>query len=345
MSDPLDAPDDDEPKPESEEAPSRTERASEKLSKTASEASTQLRNYEWATATKTLLTLAVLLPVLPITAALSVLPPMWKVWHKITRWSSYQMQKAANADGLANVRRSNGHEDLLPAKYAEGAEDEKDRSGWKVKGLGDKRYDTAVHGRGTNRMGKANVLHINEDDPEQGSWAEAAIDNALQLNREQYLFRDATLMARNATLMTSDGKQGQAVADGGVQQRPIKVSDISIDRPGICEDVLVPLGSPDGYDGQVISWSQYQNVKQEQADQETVRDAKNQAWAAAKLDEVEGKDLLKWVLILGVWSAVLLFHQELGAAIVGLTGGGGGGGGGAVGTALGTVSMPLLGGI
>lgn len=55
---------------------------------------------------------------------------------------------------------------------------------------------------------------------------------------------------------------------------------------------------------------------------------------------------MKWVLIIGLWSGILLFHQEIGAFIAGLSGGGGGGGGGAVGDALGMlIPIGLRGGI
>lgn len=307
-----------------------------------------LREYEWLTAAQTTAYVVVLAPLLLVSQFLSVLPPAWKVWHKIHRWSAYQMQKASNADTLANVRLSNGHEDVLPAAWTESEEDEKDRTGWNVKGLGDKRYDSAIHGRTTTRLGKANIIHINEDDTEQATWAEAAIDNALQLNREQYLFRDATLVAQQATVVGQNGQQAeQAVADGGAVNigDPIQIQDVSIEKPGICQDILVPVGSREGYDGQVVSWPQVQSLKKDKSDQDTVRDAKNQAWAAAKLDEIEGKDLFKWVLIIGLWSGVLLFHQEIGAFIAGLSGGGGGGGG-AVGDALGMLApVGLRGGI
>jgi hypothetical protein len=78
----------------------------------------------------------------------------------------------------------------------------------------------------------------------------------------------------------------------------------------------------------VVSWNRYQTLKSERGDQETIRDAKNSAWAAAKLDSIEGRDMLKWAIILGIAGFVLLFNAEIGAFIAGLTGGGGGGGGG-----------------
>jgi hypothetical protein len=262
---------------------------------------------------------------------ISAIPPAWRLYHKLNKWSAYQMQKAANADGVANVRRSNGHEDLLPAKWVEGSEDEKDTTGWRIKGLGGKRYDPAVHGRSTSRFGKANVLHIDEDATEAGSWAEPTMDNAIQLGREQYLFRDAKMY--HVTVESDEAPQ-QAIADGGAVQ-----SHVSVESPGILQDCLVPTNSRAGYDGQVVSWNQYTTLKQEQADQDKIRDAKNAAWTAAKLDDIEGVDILKWMIIIGLWSAILLFHQDIGAAISGLTNGGGGGAGGAVGSALGMVAL------
>lgn len=266
-------------------------------------------------------TTAAFIPLIVIAPLVSVLPASWRLYHKLHKWTGWQMQKASSADTLANVRRANGHEDVLPAAWAEGAEDEKDRTGWKVKGLGDKRYDSAVHGRTTSRMGKANIIHINEDSTEQGTWTEAVIDNAIQLDRERYLFRDATI-----EMVLSGGAAGNAdqtaVADGGAA-----VQNVSIQKPGILHDTLVPIASPNGYDGQVISLNQYDNLKEEQSDQETIRTAKNSAWAAAKLDDIEGADLFKWVLILGAIGFVLLFHSSIAAFIAGLTGGGGGVGG------------------
>jgi len=272
-----------------------------------------------------------LVPALVLSPVLGILPKSWKVYHKLHKWTGYQMQKAASADALANVRLRNGQEDVRPAAFVEPDEDEKDLAGWKVKGLGGKRYDPAVHGRSASRFGKANMIHVNEDSTEQGSWAEAAIDNALQLNREKYLFRSAHVHANNLTI-DSDGTP-QAVADGG--QQP--ATSVTVQQPGVLEDALVPVSSRAGYDGQVISWNQYSTLKNEQTDQEKIRDAKNQAWAAAKLDDIEGADVFKWILIAVGVGAVLLFHQEIGAFIAGLSGGGSGGG--AVGSALGMLAM------
>lgn len=266
---------------------------------------------------------------------LSVLPGSWRLYHKINQWSAYRMQKAAGADGVANVRRSNGHEDLLPAKWVEGAEDDKDRTGWRVKGLGGKRYDPAKHGRSTQRYGKASMLHVDEDATSIGSWAEPTMDNAIQLGREQYLFRDAQMLH---VTVDGDEEPQRALADGGATQ-----SHVSVDAPGVLQDCLVPINSRPGYDGQVISWNQYTSLAQEKADQDRIRDAKNAAWTAAKLDDMDGMDVLKWMIIIGIWSAILLFHQDIGAAISGLTSGGGGGGG-AVGNALGMLALGLGGG-
>lgn len=261
------------------------------------------------------------LPLMAVTPLARALPPTWRIYHKLHTWSAYQMQKAASADAVANVRLNNGKEDMRPAKFVEGGEDEKDLSGWKIKGLGDKRYDTAVHGRSTMRMGKADLIHVNEDDTEQGTWTEATIDNAFQLDRERYLFRDAQVTIKNLVYDYGGTEGPEAVADGGQPASQSQVQDVSLTRPGILEDVLVPVGSRTGYDGQVISWGQYSTLKSDQSDQETIRDAKNSAWAAAKLDDIEGKDLIKWVLIIGIWSLILLFHQDIGAFISGLGGG------------------------
>lgn len=266
----------------------------------------------------------------------------WRLWKKLARFSIFRMQKSAGAHAVANVRRANGKEDLLPAKWVEGGDEDKDRTGWKVKGLGDKRYDGAVHGKSSQRLGKADVIHINEDDTEQGTWAECAIDNAFQLDRERYLFRNATVAVFEDAGGDGDGQfdfgeNGRALADGGATRR----THATLHRPGELEDALVPLTSRAGYDGQVISWNQYSTLKNEQSDQETVREAKNQAWAAAKLDDISETNLLKWVLILSLIGAVLLFHAEIGAFIAGLSGGGGGGAGGAVGGALGL--LPFVG--
>jgi len=276
-----------------------------------------------------LIKVAPISPIFLLSPILSALPKTWKIYHKLNRWSAWQMQKSASADALANVRLPSGHEDIRPAAWKEGAEDEKDLTGWKILGLGDKRFDPAVHGRSTARMGKASLIHINADDLEQGTWAECAMDNAIQLDREQYLFRDATV----ENVISVPNNNGRARADGGQMQA---TSEISVKSPGIHHDTLVPISSREGYDGQIISWDQYSNLKSEQSDQETVRSAKNSAWAAAKLDDIEGRDLLKWVLIIGIWSAILLFHQDIGAFISGLAGGGDGG---AVGSGLGMITV------
>jgi hypothetical protein len=263
---------------------------------------------------------------------LSVLPGSWRIYHKINQWSAYRMQKAAGADGVANVLLENGHEDLRPAKWVRGDADEKEGAGWKIKGLDGRRYDGAVDGRSTTRYGKADMLHLLSDGAEVASWAEPAMDNAIQLGRERYLFRDAQMLH---VQVEGDQQPRQALADGGARQ-----SHISVEQPGVAQDCLIPVSSRAGYDGQMVSWNRYTTLKEENADQDKIRDAKNAAWTAAKLDDIEGMDILKWMIIIGIWSAILLFHQDIGAAISGLTSGGGGGGG-AVGNALGMITLGL----
>jgi hypothetical protein len=282
-----------------------------------------------------------LLPVLSLTPILRALPPTWKLYHKLHLWSAWQMQRAANADALANVRHPNDREDVLPAAFVEGDEDE--LSGWKVKGLGEKRYDPGVRGGSSSRIGKADLIHINEDDLEQGTWTEATIDAAFQLDRERYLFADAEVgITENIVAVdpSLEGGEGAAVADGGSEVAYQSESvDVSLERPGVLEDTLVPLTSRAGYDGQLISWNSYSNLKAEKSDQQAVRDAKNAGWMAAKLDDIGARDMLKWALILGAAGAILLFHQDIGAAISSF---GGGGGGGDVAPTAGLGLLPLL---
>jgi len=280
-------------------------------------------------------------PLLVLAPLLSVLPATWRVFHKIHLWSATWMQRAASADALANVRRSSDKEDVLPAKFVEPDDDDKHTRGWRVKGLGKQTYDPAVNGRASQRLGKASIIHINEDDPEQGTWAEATMDTALQLGRERYLFRDAEVSAEVAAVYADDdGADAQAVADGGAEFDPI-LQRATVTKPGVLHDTLVPLTSREGYDGTVVSWKQYAELKAEQTDQDRLKDAKNAGWMAAKMDDLGATDLMKWVLIAAVVGAVLLFHAEIGAFIAGLTSSGGGsavgGAAGAAGDALGAV--------
>lgn len=315
---------------------------------TAADAAGTIGSISWLGGAKAVGATLAVAPLAILAPIVSALPATWRVWHKLSRWSLWQMQKASNADALANVRLSNGQEDFRPAKWTEGEDDDKESTGWQVKGLGEKRFDPAVHDQGSNRMGKASLIHLLEDAPELASWAEPAIDNALQLGREGYLFTDADLFVGNVTVDAQgsptavNGQPTQARADGG-QANVDLAEQISIDRPGIAQDALVPLASRDGFGGQVVSWGKYQTLKTQQADQDKIKDAKNRAWAAAKLDDIEGRDILKIAIIVGIWSFILLFHQDIGAAIAGFGSGGGGGGGagGAVGNALGMISLGL----
>jgi hypothetical protein len=299
----------------------------------------------WLGGAKAAVMSVVVLPFVLFSPVLRALPKTWKLYHKLHQWSGYQMQRAASADTLANVLLSSGREDVRPAKWVEGGEDEKDMSGWKVKGLADKRFDTKPHGRTSNRFGKADLIHVLEDGTEQVDFAEPAIDNAFQLDRERYLFRDASVNLEMLQFKEPGDVQGggaEAVADGGEWTQ--RVQDVSVERPGILQDTLVPVSSRGGFDGQVVSWNQVSNIKQENADQEALRQAKNAGWMAAKLDTIGKTDLFKWVLILGAIGAVLLFHAEIGAFIAGLTNGGGGAVGNAASSA-GLGSVAPIGGV
>lgn len=305
-----------------------------------------VRSVEWYGLLKAGVYGLLLLPLMLLTPIVRAFPMSWKLYHKLHLWTAWQMQKAASADAIANIRRPNDKEDVLPAAFVEAGEDDRERTGWKIKGISGKRYDPGIRGGSSSRLGKADMIHINEDDLEQGTWAEAVMDSALQFNRERYLFRDAQITEVTEVVATDPSLGGDtAVADGGVdlngngvQHQPVK-RRISIDSPGIHEDTLIPLDSRTGYDGQIVSFEQYSNLKNEQADQETVRDAKNAGWMAAKLDDIGKGDLIKWAIIIGVAGLILLFHQDLGNAISSF---GGGGGGGSVAPSAGLGLIPLI---
>jgi len=305
------------------------------------ESSSMLTRLQWIQGIKAGLNGLALLPIIVLTPLLQYLPPAWKLYHKLHLWSAWQMQKAASADALANVRHPNDKEDVLPAAFVEGDDDE--LSGWKIKTLGQKRYDPGVRGGSSSRMGKADLIHVNEDDLEQGTWTEATIDAAFQLDREKYLFADAEVgITENIVAVdpSLEGGDGAAVADGGSDVTYQTESiDVSLERPGMLEDALVPLTSRAGYDGQLISWISYSNLKSEKSDQQAVRDAKNAGWMAAKLDDIGARDMVKWAIILGIAGAVLLFHKDIGAAISSF---GGGGGGSDVAPTMGLGVLPLL---
>lgn len=270
-----------------------------------------------------------------------LMPMSWKLYQKLNHWSLWKMQKAAGADAVANVNHPNGREDIAPAKMVRDDDTEKNRGGWKILGEGDKRYDPSIIGGQSNRIGKADIIHINSDDLEQGTWAETAMDAAIATNREQYLFHDAqlhmTIDARGVedpTELNYPGRPAQVpgstaddgdetAADGGFRQQ---IMDVSIERPGVCQDMLVPLQSRTGYDGQLVSWMSYQKLKQEQGDQDQIREAKNRAWAGAMLDQIKQRDLFKLALIGAAILAMALFHADIGAAISSFGSGGGGGG-------------------
>jgi len=307
-----------------------------------------IRGVEWLGLTKAGLYGILLLPLILLTPIVRVFPLAWKIYHKLHLWSAWQMQKAASADAIANVRHPNDKEDVRPAAFVEGGEDDRERTGWKVKGIDGKRYAPSVRGGSTSRLGKADLIHINEDDLEQGTWVESVMDSALQFDRERYLFRDADVTETTEVLPVdpSLGNGQTPVADGGfdaagndnLSYQPVS-RRISIDSPGIHEDTLVPLTSRTGYDGQLVSFEQYRHLKNSQADQETVRDAKNAGWMAAKLDDIGKGDLIKWAIIIGVGGLILLFHQDLGAAISSF---GGGGGAGSVAPTGGLGLIPLI---
>lgn len=300
----------------------------------ASDVGETVKSVEWLQLLLAALYGLLLLPLLVLSPIARAMPASWRVYHKINRWSAWQLQKAANADALANVRRKNDKEDILPAKLVESSKTDSERDGWKVKTISGKRYDPSVRGGASSRYGKADMIHINEDDPEQGTWVETAMDAALQADRERYLFMNATIrdIKRGVPYDSSLGNGSTAVADGGFaagdeMRFDVKEREISIESPGVNVDMLVPLNSKPEYDGTVVSWKQYSELKNQQADQQKIQDAKNAGRMAALMEQLDKKDLFKWALMLGAAGAVLLFHQDIGAMISSFGGGGGGGGG------------------
>lgn len=152
------------------------------------------------------------------------------------------------------------------------------------------------------------------DATEMGDHLQAEVAEAFDAGTPKALFRNAQVQH-----VQVEGDTSAAVADGGVQQY---TSNVSVQSPGVLEDVLVPL------EGQrVISLEKYQQTYPEVVDSEEMQNQETRGRLMER-DKDAHKLLMKYAMYLFFGAVLLILGIILGPQLLG--GGGGGGGGGSI---------------
>ncbi len=242
-----------------------------------------------------------------------VLPKSSALWKNLMLKSAKAYEKRTGADAIALNARPNGTIDPIPVKWSPNGE----KSKWVSKN-GDLEWGPGSEGRNTDRLGKANVILVDEDGLEKWETLDARVAEAIELDDWDPLYTNPTIQK---TVIDSSGVDRQAVADGGYPQDAMQSYTLR-DR-GELSDALIDISSGDGLDGMRVSWRKFKELRQETTTSEEMQRQEDRG----RIAEMEGKEeLAKKMLIIA--GAIVVLSLAMAFVVPKLLASGGGGGGG-----------------
>jgi hypothetical protein len=246
-----------------------------------------------------------------------------KFWKGLAKASLYNYHKRSGGDALGVNHLPNEGVELLPIKYQQGLEELDDKPGWKAKGR-DKVWEPSAQGQALSWLGKTPLVMLDDDADYQGTWLDCGVVDAIDKGNMRELYRaDAGTFTAEITDHSGVIGGGAARADGGYNVERDFVPETS----PIFEDMIIDLGSGEGFNGSAISFRRYADIARDTSTQEKLKLAEQRGYLAG-MDPGEYKSLMLKIMLIGGAVAIAgLVGPEIVAA---LFGGGGDGGGGSV---------------
>jgi hypothetical protein len=238
-------------------------------------------------------------------------------------------KKTSGADALNLVARANNHIDPQAVAWSPSTEDDPE-SYWQSKS-GEEKWHPATLGEGVDLLGgKVPVILSHEDNIHSFKPVEASIAEVVDMDKVEDLVHYDQLTHVTVEQQVTPGEGGQAVADGGVQQRTSEEFVIPEEARHDLKDVLIDPFSPDGTEGYRISWDKTDQMLSETTTTEEMQRQEDRG-RIAEMDQSGKKDfVLKALLYCALIIAAVEMGPPLIEAVFGSGGGGGGGGGGGV---------------
>lgn len=257
-----------------------------------------------------------------ITAMLRVMPGSRHIWRGLAKACLKQHYRNHGGDRTGLTYRPNGQVELEPVKWDPGEDDLKTEPGYQSVRR-DKTFAAGADGRADERLGKVPIVLLDEDFATKGSMIESRVMEAIELDNDRRLFSDPTI---TKVEVDYDGQRSpQAVADGGVAAGEIgenQMTTYRVEEPGELADVLVDIGSGEGFDGQAVSFDRFTDKFEERAPTERLQMAEQRGYLAGMDPSAQKGFVLKVMLI----AAAVAIAGLIGPELIGALFGGGGGG-------------------
>jgi hypothetical protein len=256
---------------------------------------------------------------------LRVTPYSHRFWKNLALTSLQNYHKRAGGDRVGLEAAPNGLR-LTPVKWRDAIEELDDQPGWKAKGR-DKVWEASAVNSGGTRLGKTPIVPLDSDATTAGSMLECRLSDAIDKGRMRELYRaDDGVFRAEIDYTGVDAPGGDtAMADGGASQ-PQVFREFDPGESPIFEDMLIDIGSGEGFDGSAISFETYQELQKETTTSEQMKQQEVRGYLAGKYHD--NKDWIKLFLIAAGLAGLGLVAPYLPNLISALFGGGGGGGGG-----------------
>jgi len=238
-----------------------------------------------------------------------------RLWRGVMLLGAYNYQKSMGADAIAlsHYQKSVVPEPVsykLPEKVG-------DRPGWRVHGS-KRHYDGgSAGGKEVMRMGKADVVMIDVDNPFTVTPFEARFAEALDLDNVRPLLSPGAILRQTVVELKGDADaltDPEALADGGMTRYEYPVELDAFDH---FSDDVVDLSSQSGSDGMYVSAKKVKETYQETSTVEEMI-LQEERGKAAMLDKKELRAFMWKVFLVGAaLAAVGIVGRDLIYAIFG----------------------------
>jgi hypothetical protein len=247
-----------------------------------------------------------------------------KMYKKIAIGALYKYHKRSGGDAIGLNHKPSDQLDLLPTKYDQKLGETSESPGWQVKD-GERTWEESAQGKSIGFIGRTPVVMLDDDADSIGSWLDARVTDAIDKGRMRELVRvDEGTFKAEITYPNGAGAggQGPAMADGGANVW----KDFEPAHTPIFEDMLIDVGSDEGFNGSAVSFSNYKDTDRDSTSQEKLKMAEERG----RLMGMDPERLKSWMLKIFAIAAGLALAGLVGPELIGGMFGGGGGGGGSI---------------
>lgn len=247
-----------------------------------------------------------------------VVPFRQRIFKRLAVKSLENYYKVGGGDAIGLIAEPGQKLSLAPVKYKPPeACEEGEKAGWHAKGQ-DKSWEAGSEGHVVDFLGRTPLVALERDSHVEAGWLKPRVAEAIELERYDPLFANATINAIfDVDGQPGNGGQQQAVADGGQQAR---FQGFEVDDPGMfAGDNVVDLRSSDSHDGMRVSFRKASEWMSETTTTQEMQMQEDRGYLRGAMSAGSGPSTWKLLLIcaaiiLGTLFAVFGLPQLLGGS-------------------------------